>query len=433
MINEELTDKTIRSGDKVKVARVIADMLGVENAETMSPENAINTGLRKIKTKRMTPELIGVLKKMLNLAQDVGVKVDMTLIPKSVSEQRVITKKEKEALMASHKAMMQDASEEVTVDKNSKRNAAGDILRFNDFAKLSKINQGVVPVKEDELDPNNLKKNNPTVPGKEDNPEAQDRDDEHKDNESDFDADDVSAEMGKELVAGNNDQLRRRKIHYKTEEVDLDEVVDVKVSADYKTDKNGRKTPAHRIVFKNGDNEDDADPKDIKEEAEEEMSDAELDKIAAAVDHEDDVIDCYDDNELMIVDQDTGEEVKEDGIKEEALNEVLSRMERMKARIRFLRTSAKRTRRLQVVLKRRSDTATINRRARHLAVKLMKERLMKKPIAQMTVSEKERAEKMIASRKSAVNRLAMRLVPRIRKIEANRMSQHKSAAPAATM
>jgi hypothetical protein len=56
-LDEELTDKTIRSSDKIKVARVIADMLGVENAETMSPEQAISQGLRKIKNKRMTPEL----------------------------------------------------------------------------------------------------------------------------------------------------------------------------------------------------------------------------------------------------------------------------------------------------------------------------------------------------------------------------------------
>lgn len=511
MLNEELTDKTIKSGDKIKVARVIADMLGVEKAESMSPEVAVNTGLRSIKNKRMTPEMTGIVRKMLSLAQEVDIKYDHNLAPKGVevAEQfnEPLTKKQKDALMAQHKAMMGDMAEEPEVNTKSKRNAAGNILRYNDFLKLKKVQET------DNSDPNNLKKNNPTVPGKEDNPEAQDRDDEHKDNESDFDADDRKSEMGKALVAGNNDQLRRRKIHYKTEELDfqLDEAADMAslrkqldkhtelaikanragddeltkkhqghmnkiktqmakmveqdvpshsltnpnvfsveevdteevtieedmASADYKINpKTGRKYRAHKINFANSGKDGQPqngigaqDREDMKEEVEEkelDISDAELDKMADTVDHEDDILDCYDDNELKIVDQDTGEEIKEE-VNEEQLNEVLSRSERMRARIRFLRTAAKRERRLKIVLTHRSDAKTISKRARRLAVKMIKERIARKPLSKMNVGEKERIEKMLQSRSGLISRLAMKLVPRIRRVEADRMSHSKSS------
>ena len=491
MFKEELTDKTIKSGDKIKVARVIADMLGVEKAESMSPEVAVNTGLRSIKNKRMTPEMTGIVRKMLNLAQEVGIKYDHNLAPKGteVTEQlgEPLTKKEKDALMTSYKARMQDASEEVTVDKNSKRNAAGDILRYNDFIKLKKV-------QEDKMDPNNFKKTVAHTPGKEDNPEAKDRDDEKKDNESDFDADDAEHEMGKELVAGNNDQLRRRKVAYKTEEVsfELDEAADMATlrkqldkhtelavqanragddektkkhqvhmgkiqdkmaklvrseeveeveedmaSADYKVNPDtGRKYRAHKINFKNSgaggkplEGEDADDRKDMKEEVDLDLSDDELEKMASTIDHEDDIMDIYDDGELKIVDDETGEEIKED-MNEEQLNEVLSRSERMRARIRFLRTASKRQRRLKIVLTRRSDAKTINKRARRLAINLIKQRIARKPVSQMNIGEKERIEKMLQSRKALIDRLAMKLVPRIRRVETDRMSHGKSSGSA---
>lgn len=350
-VSEELTDKTIRSGDKIKVARVIADMLGVENAESMSPDIAINTGLRKLRTKRMTPELVGVLKKMLNLAQEVGIKVDMTLVPKAVSEQKV--------------------------DTDSKYNSASDILRFNDFLKLHKLNNGIVPV--EEKDP---------------------------------------TEVGHSLHTDDNDQVRRMKVKYKTEEIEKEIV-----SADYKTDKQGRKYPAHRIVFKSGKEE------EVQEEVEYDLSDEDLDGMANDVDDVDDVLDAYDDEELKIIDDETGEEVNEQ-VNEEALNEVLSRIERMRAKMRFLRTASKRERRLKIVLHRRSDAKTLNKRARRLALNMLKQRIMKKPVAQMSVAEKERVEKMLEKRKALVDRLAMRLTPRMRRIEADRLSHQKTSGPA---
>lgn len=506
MINENLTSKTIRLSDKVKVARVIADMLGVEKVESMSPEMAINQAFRKIKTKRMTPEFIGVIRKMIDLAGDVGVKVDPSLIPRQVSEQN-----------------------DTEVDKKSSYNMAKGILKFKDYAELVKLNKGIVPVGK------GFSQAAPTTLG-------------HA-AEQDLDTSQPQTEVGSSLHDPADDQVRRRKVKYKTEDV---------ASADYKINpETGRKYRARRIDFANsgakgrlqhddekevqeqtaesdpganrekvekaankanlilrhakerealatrhdtqkkameevehldelsndtlqsykkkasadasaadqsGDTErankrfsgvvkatnkqfdndkvsrknkdativfgDGEDKSKMNEEAD--LSDDELEKMAAGVDHEDDILDVYDEDELTIIDQDTGEEVEDediDEVNEQALNEVLSRIERMKSKIRFLRTKAKRARRLQIALKRRSDVKTLSKRARRLAIRMLKQRFAKKPVSQMSVAEKERVEKMLQSRKVLIDRLAMRLLPRVRKIESDRLSHSKSKQP----
>lgn len=383
-IDEELTDKTIKSNDKIKVARVIADMLGVDKAESMSPDSAVSAGLRKVKSKRMTPEMLGVLNKMLDLARQVGIKVDKSTLPAAMAED--------------------------VVDKDSTYNAAKGILRFDDFVKLSKINQGIVPVAGETL--------NSRAAGED------------------------QTETGHTLDGQEDkDHLRRMKAKYRTEESSIEEDL---ASADYRTSPSGRKSRAHRIDFKNSSMSDmttDADNDESKrkikaaaavkvmEEIEPDLSDDDLDKLANDVDDIDDIIDVYEDEELKIVDDETGEEVK-DEVNEQVLNEVLSRMERMRAKMRFLRTASKRARRMKIVLHRHSDMKTITKRARRLAINLIKQRMMKKPVSQMSVAEKERAEAIIAKRKAVVDRLAMRLVPRIRKIENDRLSHTKGAQSA---
>lgn len=171
--------------------------------------------------------------------------------------------------------------------------------------------------------------------------------------------------------------------------------------------------------------EDKEDEESESEEAEEldDLSDADLDKMADEIDTEDDVMDAYDDEELAIIDDETGEHI--DDLKEEVINEVLSRMERIKAKARFARSSAKRERRTRIALKSRSTSTIINSRARKLAVKLMKQRIVKKPLNKLSIGEKERVEKIVQRRKALINRLAMKLVPRVRKIENDRLSHKK--------
>lgn len=163
-------------------------------------------------------------------------------------------------------------------------------------------------------------------------------------------------------------------------------------------------------------------------DADTELSDDDMDAmINNTQDHE--FLDAYDEEELHIIDLDTGEPVEdtEKDIKEETLMEVLSRFERMRAKMRFAKTQSKRNRRMAITLKTRSNSQTINKRARRMAVILMKKRIAKKPLSQLSLGEKERLEKIIQNRKAVIGRIAMKLTPRMRKIEQNRLSHTKGA------
>ena len=224
-----------------------------------------------------------------------------------------------------------------------------------------------------------------------------------KDNESDMDAEvaataEPEAVMGMHMVSPyGSHTLRRMKINYATHSEAFD--------------------PFFNDGTKNN---------IIDEEDELDLDDAELDKMAKEVNHEDDILDAYDDHELGIVDDETGEEVEQD-VKEEleTMNEVLSRSERLKAKVRFARSASKRARKTKLALKSRSSAKTLNSRARKLAVNLLKKRIARKPLDKLTLGEKERIEKIISKKKVLVNRLAMRLVSRVKKIETDRLSHKK--------
>ena len=404
-IEEGLSNITIKSADKIKVARIIADMLGVENAEKMSsPSQLINMGMRKVKNKPMRPELANVLSKMLKLADDIGVKYDKGSLPPKLRES-------------------------VEVKKNTGKPQINDILRYSDFLKLDKMNKGEIEAEKE------------------------------KDKSQKVDNDKESA-SGHKL--DTNTQLRRRKYMYATEDVG---------TTDYKLSKSGRKVPTKILHDKDSKKiaNDDENEKEKKrkekdleaarkgEPVEEAVMDVhhneldcwdvngkkvdckdvpekEVDNIVNSL-TDDDMMDAYDDEELEIVDDETGEKVSdvdtdEEGVNEEALNEVLSRAERIKAKIRFARTKAKRARKLKIALKRRSTTGTVNRRARRLAVKLLKKRLAKKPLNKLSVGEKERIERLVKKRSQLIKRIGMKLVPRIRKIETSRLQGKKASGSA---
>ena len=170
----------------------------------------------------------------------------------------------------------------------------------------------------------------------------------------------------------------------------------------------------------------------LGEEESDDLTDLQIDEMIDAI-TEDDYLEVYEDHDFNIEDEETGEVLEE--ITEEIIMEVLSRAERMRAKTRFKRSEAKRERKTKIALKTRSSNKTINTRARRLAVNLMKQRIVKKPLNQMSVGEKERVERIIANRKVALNRIAMKLVPRIKKIETARLSgKHtKSSSPQVAM
>ena len=130
---------------------------------------------------------------------------------------------------------------------------------------------------------------------------------------------------------------------------------------------------------------------------------------------------------MSLIDEETGEELQQHPDEDKiSIMEVLSRTERMKAKFRLRRTASKRARSTKIALKRYSSTDTINKRARRLAIMLMKKRMLRgRNPSQVSVGEKERIERAIAKRKNIVGRIASKLVSRIRKVEKARMSHSK--------
>lgn len=157
------------------------------------------------------------------------------------------------------------------------------------------------------------------------------------------------------------------------------------------------------------------------------LDDYEMDSIIRKYDsdedplEDDDYLDIYDDDELEIVDD---EDVNYNTKDIPEIKESLTRPERIKSRIRFARTKGRRNAKLRLVLKRASPMDVINKRARRLAITKIKKIFFKKNASQMSVSEKERAEKRLAALpKSYIDNFAMKLVPTIRKIERKRLSK----------
>lgn len=298
--NTNLDEMVIKSADRLKVARIIASTLGMENVdEKTGAAEMVNVSLRKIKSKPLTPEAWKILGNMLKIATDAGIKYDKAIIPET-----------KFKVMGIEEAAATVATKETESDKDAENTAK---------------------------------------------PEH------HK----------VGHSLG-----GSSESHRRMKIKYKLGE----------------------------------------------EKEDDEMSDDDMDNMINGM-SEDDYLEAYDDEELAIIDDETGEHITE--LKEEIILEVLSRAERIKAKIRFARSEAKRERRTRIALKTHSNTKTLNKRARRLAISLMKKRLAKKPLEKLSVSEKERIESTLSKRKRAIDRLAMRLAPRVKKTETDRLA-HRS-------
>lgn len=165
----------------------------------------------------------------------------------------------------------------------------------------------------------------------------------------------------------------------------------------------------------------------VLKDEDEDISDNEINNMADDITDWEHIISVYDDDELVMIDSDTGEIVDGDLTEDTgSLNEVLSRAERIMSKIRFARTANKRQRAIRLALKRHSSNAIINTRARKLAVKLMKTKLARgKPLDSLSVPERMRIERIIETRSKLVGRLALKLTSRIRTIEKTRLA-HKA-------
>lgn len=84
---KELMEMKFTSSDKIKVARIIADALGVQDVEkTSNAEQLLNNALRKVRNKPLRAENIAIIKNMLQTAKEAGIAYDEKLVPQKVEE-----------------------------------------------------------------------------------------------------------------------------------------------------------------------------------------------------------------------------------------------------------------------------------------------------------------------------------------------------------
>lgn len=160
-------------------------------------------------------------------------------------------------------------------------------------------------------------------------------------------------------------------------------------------------------------------------------NDSVIDDILDNIEHIEHLIDldAYDEDELHIV-NDNGQHIGfiNPGIIDrtyesvERLDEVLSRMARVKMAMKFHQTQSKREAKLKVALRTKSSPAKIAERARHAAINAFKLKMAKKPLNTLSIPEKERIEQMVSRKRDAITKLANKLVPKIKGIEAKRLS-----------
>lgn len=190
-IIEEAINQIFRSKDRLEVGRIIGYLLGVDNVQSLSAENAVDRGLYTIRSKRLTPEVIDIIKRMLAMATSMNINYNKSAIPALIHET-------------------------VVVDKDKKNNIAQDILRSGDFELLSRVaNDGG---------------NNKNA--------IDDDDTDVEDKEEKFDA----TEVGSSFKV--NDMARKLRAKYNA----IDEGI---VAADRSATITGRKTIARVVTFSN--------------------------------------------------------------------------------------------------------------------------------------------------------------------------------------
>lgn len=144
-----------------------------------------------------------------------------------------------------------------------------------------------------------------------------------------------------------------------------------------------------------------------------EITDAELDSLVDTLHDLEDIEYAYDEDEFESVNESI------------ELNEIMSRTARIQAKFRMKRTKTKRLIKKKLALKRRSNNDVLKRRARKIAINLMKKKLLKKDLSTASFADKVRVETLIKKRKGIIDRLSRKLIPKVRQIEQKRMAGPK--------
>jgi hypothetical protein len=112
----------------------------------------------------------------------------------------------------------------------------------------------------------------------------------------------------------------------------------------------------------------------------------------------------------------------------EELNEALTLQQRMKRKIIMRRLAPRLARARKIAMRKRGGTDVIKRRATSLARRTMAKKLLGgRNKGDVSPSERARVEKILAKRKTAVGRLATKLMPIVRKKQAARFAVKKPA------
>jgi nicotinic acid mononucleotide adenylyltransferase len=347
-MTEELTDKTLKTNDKLKVARMIATILGFDDAEKSSnAETLVNNALRKTKT--LNKDSLKIVSKMLKLADEVGINYDKKSI-KNISKSNLT---EEQFQLATERAERYGRRFPNPID--------------NVWINEVKINKTIKSLPKDDAEKieNLAATGHATLSTKRHGVDQSER-----------------THVGSNLTPGpkGTDTIDRMKVRYMYEELELDEDFD--------------------------------------------LTEEEIDEIIDSL-SEEDIFEAYDDDEFIIIDEEGNEVEIQVPVSEEALMEVLSKMERMKARLRMAKYAPKLTAKRKIAMRTHSDSKKINKRARKLAVGLIKKKLLKgRDPASLSTSERERIERVIEKRKPIINRLAMKLTSKVRKTEKDRLSHH---------
>jgi hypothetical protein len=440
--------------------------LGVVDVDKKSnPEGLINDALRKIRSKPMRAEYVDVLHKMLQTATEAGIAYDEQLVPKKVEMSEAVEDKEHPIYKEYHAMKKYDMKDIKALLKNQSR-IAPDLrdVRSKDHAVTMYLRNkhghkrfaAAMGLDEGTIQPNGTDKVGAVYEAGKKKCKTKKDEDFYFGNGGSIQEEINSlveklstAKMTNKPVADIQKKLSKlRNVPEVTDsEAQTVKVNDSDVESDHKDISQIHTTAGHSMApgestavrkmkvryateafdpFFNGGTQTyrkNPMPDIVAEEDEEHIEDSELDDMANEVAELEDILDAYEDHEITMVD-DEGNEVEDDEeVNEEVINEVLSRTERLRAKVRFAQTKSKRSRKLKLALKTRSNVTTLNKRARHLAVKMMEKRIARKPLNQLSVSEKERVERIIQTRKKAINRLAMKLVSKVKAIENKRLAK----------
>lgn len=94
---ESMETPIVKPSDKLKVAKIIADALGVDSSGS-NAESLVNNALRSMRKKNLKQDSLSIVKNMLDLADEVGIKYEQSLVPQELKEQVVPVELEKEIL-----------------------------------------------------------------------------------------------------------------------------------------------------------------------------------------------------------------------------------------------------------------------------------------------------------------------------------------------